>query len=221
MSHDGARPRRKPGPALLALIAGATLVTSFGVVSYQDRSPADFGTPPVAAPVSTESEPPRVRIHDGRPPATATTDEPVRLTIPALRVNVPVTAVGIDSRTGDFAVPESVDTVGWYRFGPDLSAATGSIVIAGHVDSATEGEGAFFRLGTLRPAAPITLTDPAGHTRTFRVTAREHYRKTAIPLDRYFSRSGPPRLTLITCGGPFNPRTHHYRDNVVVTAVPV
>jgi hypothetical protein len=28
-------------------------------------------------------------------------------------------------------------------------------------------------------------------------------------------------LTLITCGGPFDARTRHYRDNVVVTAEPV
>ncbi|GAA2529033.1 class F sortase [Winogradskya humida] len=220
MTHDGARPRRKPGPALLSLIAGAALVTSFGVVSCQDRTPADFGTPPVAAPVSTEPEPAQVRIHDGRTPATAATDKPVRLTIPALRVAVPVTPVGIDSSTGDLAIPENVNTVGWYRFGPDFSATTGSIVIAGHVDSADAGKGALFRLDTLRAADTVTLTGADGHTRTFRVTARERYRKTAIPLDKYFSRDGSVRLTLITCGGPFDSRTRHYRDNVVVTAVP-
>ena len=52
------------------------------------------------------------------------------------------------------------------------------------------------------------------------MVARERYRKTTIPLDRYFARDGAPRLTLITCGGPFDRTTGHYRDNVVVTAVP-
>lgn len=32
---------------------------------------------------------------------------------------------------------------------------------------------------------------------------------------------GSPRLTLITCGGPFDAEARHYRDNIVVTAVPV
>ena len=38
-------------------------------------------------------------------------------------------------------VPPSVDRVGWYRFGPGMSADQGSIVIAGHVDSAEQGKG--------------------------------------------------------------------------------
>jgi hypothetical protein len=48
--------------------------------------------------------------------------------------------------------------------------------------------------------------------------ARETYQKTAIPLDRYFGRDGALRLTLITCGGPFDRASGSYRDNVVVTA---
>jgi len=36
-----------------------------------------------------------------------------------------------------------------------------------------------------------------------------------------FARSGPPRLRLITCGGSYDRATHHYRSNVVVTAVPI
>jgi sortase (surface protein transpeptidase) len=111
--------------------------------------------------------------------------------------------------------------VGWYRFGPGFAATAGSIVIAGHVDSADQGEGAFFRLGRLARGDKITLSDPSGATREFRVVARERYAKSSIPLDRYFARDGSVRLTLITCGGPFDARTRHYRDNVVVTAEPV
>jgi hypothetical protein len=32
---------------------------------------------------------------------------------------------------------------------------------------------------------------------------------------------GRARLVLVTCGGPYNRTTGHYRDNIVVTAVPV
>jgi len=131
-----------------------------------------------------------------------------------------VTPVGVD-RNGDFAVPPSVDRVGWYRYGPGFAADAGSIVIAGHVDSAAQGEGAFFKLGALEINDKITLYDQAGASREFEVVARERYAKTKIPLDKYFARDGKLRLTLITCGGPFDRRTGHYRDNVVVTATPV
>jgi hypothetical protein len=56
---------------------------------------------------------------------------------------------------------------------------------------------------------------------SFAVVARERYAKTAIPLEKYFARDGAVRLTLITCGGRFDPKTRHYQDNVVVTATPV
>jgi hypothetical protein len=51
--------------------------------------------------------------------------------------------------------------------------------------------------------------------------SRELIQKRALPLDALFRRDGPPRLALITCGGPFLPDVGSYRDNVVVVAEPV
>ena len=50
--------------------------------------------------------------------------------------------------------------------------------------------------------------------------ARELLDKRALPVDLLFTREGPPRLTLVTCGGPFLPDIGGYRDNVVVVAEP-
>jgi hypothetical protein len=154
-------------------------------------------------------------------PSGAAEQPPARLAVPALKLDAAVDAVGIDARTGDFAVPPSVDRVGWYRFGPGFAADAGSIVIAGHVDSADQGKGAFFRLGRMKTGDRITLTGPDGAGQEFAVVARERYDKKRIPLEKYFARDGDLRLTLITCGGPFDARTRSYRDNVVVTATPV
>ena len=55
--------------------------------------------------------------------------------------------------------------------------------------------------------------------RRYRVTSVRRVRKQGLPSSIY-SRSGPARLVLVTCGGPFDTKTGHYRDNVVVTAVP-
>ncbi|BEL05163.1 hypothetical protein Q0Z83_033540 [Actinoplanes sichuanensis] len=218
--RHGGTSRRGPGRALLALAAGTALTTAFAVVACRAESAPDFGAPPVPVPTSTAPPSrPRVPVSAGDLPAPAD-DAPVRLAIPALGLTASVDAVGIDRATGDFAVPPSVDRVGWYRYGPGATARAGSIVVAGHVDSAAEGEGAFFRLGELDAGDVVTLTGPDGHDRDFTVVARERHRKTAVPLEKYFVRDGAVRLTLITCGGPFDAATRHYRDNVVVTAVP-
>jgi hypothetical protein len=44
--------------------------------------------------------------------------------------------------------------------------------------------------------------------------------KADLPTD-IWSQRAPNRLFVVTCGGPFDPVTRHYRDNVVVAAVPV
>lgn len=86
--------------------------------------------------------------------------------------------------------------------------------------SSTQGEGAFFRLRELDQGDRLAVTGSDGQDRAYRVIARAEYQKTKIPLDRYFARDGDQRLTLITCGGPFDADTRRYRDNLVVTAVP-
>lgn len=225
-------PRLPPGRALLPIVLGVALAAGAGVGACQSKPEDDFGMSATVTPASPPSTPPataattsapapvvtRVPVTDGTIPAVRGTDAPVRLRIPAIDVDAPVDAVGIEPVTGDLAVPPSVDDVGWYRYGPGFSASAGSVVIAGHVDSAAEGKGAFFRLGTLDAGDEVTLTGADGTTRRFEVVARKRYAKTAVPLQDYFARDGALRLTLITCGGPFDPKTRHYRDNVVVTA---
>jgi Sortase domain len=161
-----------------------------------------------------------VPVQAGALPSGVAVIAPARLEIGRLKLAARVDAVGIDAKTGDFAVPPSIDEVGWYRFGPGLEATAGSIVIAGHVDSAEQGKGAFFRLRELAPGDVLSVTGSDGSVRAFSVVAREIFDKSAVPLERYFARDGAVRLTLITCGGPFDARTRHYRDNVVITAQP-
>jgi sortase (surface protein transpeptidase) len=144
---------------------------------------------------------------------------PARLTVPALGVDAAVDAVGVEP-DGQMTVPAEVDRVGWYRFGP-VPGVAGSAVIAGHVDSRTQGLGAMAPLREAAPGDEVLVTDAVGGTTRWRVVARELISKQVLPLDRIFSRDGPPRLTLITCGGPFLPEFRSYRDNVVVVAEPV
>ena len=115
------------------------------------------------------------------------------------------------------ALPADVDRVGWYRFGP-APGADGSAVIAGHVDDRDQGLGAMAPLREATVGEEVQVDDSAGTTTRWRVLSRELIQKQMLPLDRLFARDGPPRLTLITCGGPFLPEFGSYRDNVVVVA---
>ncbi|SCE76970.1 Sortase family protein [Micromonospora coriariae] len=210
--------------ALAALAAGVAALTVATLVACRSQPGGDVGAEEASALASVTPVPPAaapsVPVTAGGLPAGAETVPPVRLVIPEIGVTATVDAVGINERTNEFEVPPSVDRIGWYRYGPGLEANAGSVVIAGHVDSARQGRGAFFRLRELGQGDTMTATGSDGKARRYRVVAREEYAKTRIPLDRYFARDGKPRLTLITCGGPFDAAARRYRDNIVVTAVP-
>ncbi len=162
-----------------------------------------------------------VPVRDGRLGVGRSGSAPVpdRLELPTLDVRARVRPVGVDG-AGQLEIPADVAAVGWYRFGPRPGDPAGSTVLSGHVDSAEQGRGAFFRLRELRPGDPVLVRDGAGRTRRYRVVAREEWPKSEVPLERIFSRGGAPRLTLVTCGGGFREDVRSYRDNVAVTAVP-
>jgi hypothetical protein len=148
---------------------------------------------------------------------------PVQRPVPS---RVRLVRVGIDARvvpvevlaSGGMEVPEDVNTVGWYRFGPS-PGRPGSAVLSGHVDSRVQGAGAFFRLQDVKPGDEIIVHFSDGSVRRFRAEARRSFPTSGLPED-LFVRAGQPVLALITCGGPFDSRTHHYAENVVVYAVP-
>ncbi|MEV1154272.1 class F sortase [Micromonospora chokoriensis] len=209
--------------ALAALAAGVAALTVAALVACGSQPAGNVGADEATALASTPptvAGGPSVPVTAGELPAGAEIVPPVRLVIPEIGVTATVNAVGINERTEEFEVPPSVDQIGWYRHGPGLEAEAGSVVIAGHVDSAKQGKGAFFRLRELDQGDTVTATGSDGEVRRYRVVAREEYDKARIPLDRYFARDGKPRLTLITCGGPFDAKARKYRDNIVVTAVP-
>jgi sortase (surface protein transpeptidase) len=143
----------------------------------------------------------------------------VRLRVPGLGIDADIDAVGVQA-DGQMALPADVDRVGWYRFGP-APGAGGSAVLAGHVDDRDQGLGAMAPLRDAAVGQEVDVQDGAGATTRWRVVSRELIQKPGLPLDRLFARDGPPRLTLITCGGPFQPALRSYRDNVVVVAEPV
>ena len=221
------------------VVIGTALLLATPLVWLLSRPPADVGILPAPSPTGGTREPAPIAPPTGGPAAAATsiaapsvvtrsgrladrprpaTAEPERIRIAALSLDAPVTPVGVET-SGALEVPSEVSTVGWYRHGP-APGERGSAVLAGHVDSRTQGRGAFFELARLAPGDRIEIAGPDG-TQVFAVVARRRYPKTEVPLGDLFTREGPPRLVLITCGGDFDRVTGHYADNVVVYALPV
>jgi hypothetical protein len=143
---------------------------------------------------------------------------PVRVELPRLGVDAPVDPTGTTA-DGLMELPEDVARVGWYRHGP-APGEDGSVVLAGHVDSREQGLGELHPLRRSAPGDEVLVTDAAGAVARYRVVAVESLPKERLPLDRLFARSGPSRLVLVTCGGPFLAERGAYRDNVVVVAEP-
>lgn len=149
------------------------------------------------------------------PPAAAGASLPTSVRIPDQDVTAPVEPVGTGDR-GSLALPVA-SRVGWWIGGATPTDARGTVVLAGHLDDRT-GPGALHAAGDLRPGMRIEVS--SGRTTTvYAVVAVSRYPKQALPRS-LFTTQGPRRLALITCGGPFDHATGHYRDNVVVLAEP-
>lgn len=145
---------------------------------------------------------------------------PTRIRLGRLGINAPVAAVGIDLAKGELDVPVNIRRTGWWRDGAAPGASRGSLLIGGHVDSARAGEGAFFKLRNATSRDRIQVVSSDGRTRTYRVTSVRRMLKARLPTNVYSLR-GRARLVLVTCGGSFDVAGGRYRDNIVVTAVPV
>lgn len=73
----------------------------------------------------------------------------------------------------------------------------------------------------VRPGDAVEVTLADGSTRSYAVDAVTRFPKDEARWPDVFTRDGPPRLALVTCGGTFDRDTRHYADNVLVTATPV
>jgi hypothetical protein len=140
---------------------------------------------------------------------------PARVSIGSLHVNAPVDPVGVRADRS-LAVPDDPRRIGWWIGSATPRSARGTVLLAGHVDTADQGVGALFRLERLTMGSTIGVS-AAGQVTTYRAVARRSFGKQHLPPD-LFDPSTAPRLVLVTCGGTFRHGT--YSHNVVVYAEP-
>lgn len=215
------------GLVVALTLLGVGAVGVVGALVDGDGPTADAPTPLSSAPPAPSQPVPEVTPvvpvapATPAPPAGPSATAPVRVTIAAQAVDVPVDPVGV-APDGQMEIPPLAERGGWYRFGADPGDATGTTVVAAHVDSvASAGTGPFVRLGDVRAGDAIEVALADGRTVAYSVDRVERFPKTAARWPDVFTRGGPPRLALVTCGGTFDATSRHYTDNVLVIATPV
>jgi LPXTG-site transpeptidase (sortase) family protein len=232
---------RRPRPAIVVLIGSLMLLvgapvawaglvavgdSAESVESVGERPGLAIGQSVDAAPEPASAAPnvagpdvERIGI-PVEPRAVIAPNAPVSVAIDELGVRAPVDPVGI-YEDGSVEIPEDVSRVGWYRFGSDPAQGEGSTVIVGHRDGFDQGAGAFYSIAGLDIGDAIEVELADGSLRDYEVVAREVVAKNLLPTSDLFAENGPERLTLISCIGYFDRDGDGYRENVVVTAVPV
>lgn len=175
----------------------------------------DAPTPPSRTATATHERPSPVR----EPPVA--TKEPVdprgsptRVAIPAIDVDVDLVRLGLNI-DGSMEVPD-FGLAGWYTDGPE-PGRPGPAVIVAHVDSRA-GPDVFAHLGDLTPGDEIGVVYDSGDTVTFFAGSQEQTPKGELPVAAIWPTTNERLLTLITCGGEFDRRVRHYRDNLIVYA---
>jgi hypothetical protein len=123
--------------------------------------------------------------------------EPVRLRIPTLGIDAPLTHLGV-APDRSIEVPTDYATPGWFKAGPAV----------------------FYRLARLPVGAQVLVDRADGSTIGFRVRGTQHVAKVAFPTDLVYAPTLEPALRLVTCGGLFDHTRSSYLDNVIVYADP-
>jgi hypothetical protein len=142
--------------------------------------------------------------------------EPIRMVIPAAGIDASFTnPLGLFD-SGEIEVPEGVEEVGYYKYGP-TPGEIGPAVVLGHVDSKA-GPAVFYSLGELTPGDEILIEREDGTTAVFVVEKLERHEQSGFPTEKVYSDLTYAGLRLITCSGVYNNSSERYSHNLIVFA---
>jgi sortase (surface protein transpeptidase) len=140
---------------------------------------------------------------------------PAAIDLPTIGAHAVVVPLG-EEEDGAMAAPSDPDTVGWYALGVGLGTP-GNALLDGHVDWGGRLR-VFGRLRHLAPGDQFSITDVDGATFTYSVIRTQLFDAASAPVDEIFAHAATEDVTLITCGGAFDPVTHQYASRWVVRA---
>jgi len=210
---------------LAAFVAGGAIVGVLGLSFVIGPELGGADRQAVETAVVAEPTPRPAPVPEPQPvePAVPVRLTPLQIRIGAIAVDAPIVPVGLEDDGETMEIPHRVAEIGWYD--PDglgvSPGETGTAVLAGHVDSRTQGRGALYDLRDLKVGETIEVDLDDGSVLRWLITEVIQYPKDVLPFDEVFTWSGPSRLVIITCGGEFDRTARSYTDNIVVYAEPL
>lgn len=199
---------------------GVVLVWGLGACAaptVTDSTPAGSSAEP--APTGKSDAPLRPAVPARRAPGAVVPEAPVSARLPSGTV-VAIRAVST-LPDGELDVPHDVRTAGWWRGGSRLGDPFGSMLVAAHVDSTTQGLGPYAELLQAGRGQRVSVAS-ARLVQVFEIRSRRLVPQAPLTAERtMFAPSGPARLTLVTCAPPYVTSRGGYQNLAVITAVPV
>ena len=202
--------------ATVALVAVASAVGWVLAGNLGGGSPApELLAVPTAAPRAT------VR-HTATPTSTPAPSPspvavpPVRLLIPAIGVDAPVSVKGVRP-DAVMDVPDGPEDVAWYNF-TARPGTGGNAVLSGHLDYRNYGAAVFWRLKELGEGDIIEVRLANGSVLRYQVSLKLSYDARMAPVSEIVGPTSKEVVTLITCGGTFDSGSRNYSDRLVVRA---
>lgn len=169
---------------------------------------------PVIPPSATQLKPVAPRIINA--PNIPYHNLPIRLKIPSIAVDAPITHAGFTT-AGAMDAPKSQGDVAWFSRGP-RPGAIGSAVMSGHYGWVNKRGSVFNKLNTLRAGDKLYVIDEKQKTTTFVVRKSQEYTKDADALAVFSSRDGKSHLNLVTCSGTWVQSLQTYTHRLVIFA---
>jgi sortase (surface protein transpeptidase) len=219
MAYDGYRARQQAPRGIgsgVIIALGVVMLAIGGFVVARAMTGGDTLPPASAQEIpSTVSTAFPVNPADAASPLSPST--PVTIEIPAIGVRAPIALLGLNT-DGSIQVPPlgNHNLAGWYD-GSVTPGQDGSSVIIGHVDNYT-GPSVFYAIKDLVHGDAIDVVRANGTVAAFTVDGVQAVPKALFPTAAVYGNVPYPALRLVTCGGPFDPSSGHYADNIVVYA---
>ncbi|HXF50225.1 MAG TPA: class F sortase [Dehalococcoidia bacterium] len=214
------------GAVIGVLLAGRGGSQAHATAPTPTATPSPRATPsptptatPTPAPTGPGFEGGPAGAYEGRAAETGH-----RLVIPSIGVDAPVTMRTVPP-SGVMGNPNGPWDVTWYDFShfPGLGGypgGGGNAVFAGHVDYVNVGPAVFARVATLTPGDVIEVRRADGVVVRYAVESVQRVSPASGDWASILSAEpGRETVTLITCGGTFNPATREYDMRVVVKGV--
>lgn len=147
---------------------------------------------------------------------TATPLDVMRIVVPSLEIDAPIVTLGVDP-DGTMQSPDNPVDVAWYNFSA-RPGEVGNVVMAGHLDYVNHGPAVFYRLKEARLGDEVRLVLGDGTLATYRVRDVTTYDEATAPVQEIVGPTENEVVTLITCGGSFDPLSREYDKRVVLRA---